>query len=127
MDVYSTVLYVSFFFFHPTSFTETSNVEFYSAISLLFISVSYNYTGNYQPTHSQSHGVTVSLCCLFCHLNIWVRMKWLFFGCDMEMEILLLQHLKEDMKLSYLAHELQSIDRLAPQTWYFLIDLITVN
>ncbi|KNA10643.1 hypothetical protein SOVF_142470 [Spinacia oleracea] len=28
-----------------------------------------------------------------------------------------LYHLKEDMKLSYLAQELQSIDRLAPQTW----------
>jgi anaphase-promoting complex subunit 3 len=34
-----------------------------------------------------------------------------------------LYHLKEDMKLSYLAQELISTDRLAPQSWYFLSKL----
>ncbi|KAJ8422040.1 hypothetical protein Cgig2_026428 [Carnegiea gigantea] len=41
-------------------------------------------------------------------------------GCywpDMKVRDLFLQHLKEDMKLSYLAQELLSTDRLAPQTW----------
>ncbi|KAL0654874.1 hypothetical protein Bca4012_075458 [Brassica carinata] len=31
-------------------------------------------------------------------------------------------HLKEDMKLSYLAQELISTDRLAPQSWYFIVE-----
>lgn len=65
---------------------------------------------------------------IFCHPSIYEEgLGCLYSGCDMESENLLLQHLKEDMKLSYLAQELQSIDRLAPQTWYFLIDPVTMN
>lgn len=36
---------------------------------------------------------------------------------DQETKLSLVQHLKEDMKLSYLAQELISTDRLAPQSW----------
>lgn len=31
------------------------------------------------------------------------------------------QHLKEEMKLSYLAQELISTDRLSPQAWYGVV------
>jgi anaphase-promoting complex subunit 3 len=35
--------------------------------------------------------------------------------------MLLLQHLNEEMRLSYLAQELISIDRLSPQAWYIFV------
>lgn len=35
--------------------------------------------------------------------------------------MLLLQHLNEEMRLSYLAQELISIDRLSPQAWYIFL------
>lgn len=38
--------------------------------------------------------------------------------------MMFLQHLKEDMKLSYLAQELISTDRLAPQSWYFIVECL---
>lgn len=39
---------------------------------------------------------------------------WMF---PLKTDLYLVQHLKEDMKLSYLAQELISTDRLAPQSW----------
>ena len=42
---------------------------------------------------------------------------YVFLTLDEVLFLHLLQHLKEDMKLSYLAQELISTDRLAPQSW----------
>lgn len=39
------------------------------------------------------------------------------FNCFPENYSYSLQHVKEDMKLSYLAQELIATDRLAPQSW----------
>jgi hypothetical protein len=50
-------------------------------------------------------------------LTLHAFMVYLFLALDEFLFLLLLQHLKEEMKLSYLAQELISTDRLAPQSW----------